>query len=74
LDAELGLQRRRAGAAEWNRLDDYALDFHRRVRAGYHELMQLEPERWVKLDAARSVEEVRAEIWKIVSQRLKTTG
>lgn len=74
LDAELGLQRRQANAAEWNRLDDYALAFHRRVRAGYHELMQLEPERWVKFDAARSVEELRAEIWNVVSRRLQATG
>lgn len=74
LDAELGLQRRQANAAEWNRLDDYALAFHRRVRAGYHELMRLEPERWVKLDAARSIEELRADVWRVVVKRLQIAG
>ena len=34
LDVETGLQRR-ANGGEWNRLDAYQLDFHRRVREGY---------------------------------------
>jgi dTMP kinase len=72
LDAEVGLRRRQANAAEWNRLDDYALAFHQRVRAGYYELMQLEPNRWVKLDAARSVEELSAEVWRVVSQKMES--
>jgi len=71
LDVELGLRRRQANAAEWNRLDDYALAFHQRVRAGYHELMQLEPGRWVKLDATRSTEELHAEVWRVVVERLR---
>ncbi len=71
LNVELGLSRRQVNAAEWNRLDDYALAFHQRVRAGYHELMQLEPGRWVKLDATRSTEELHAEVWRVVVERLQ---
>ena len=66
---EEGLRRRRAGG-EWNRLDAEALDFHRRVRAGYLELARLEPARWYIIDAARAAEEVQSELRALVMARL----
>jgi dTMP kinase len=71
IDAETGLRRRQTNAAEWNRLDDYALDFHARVRAGYLELLQQEPARWVKLDAAQNAEMLEAEVWGVVKDRIE---
>jgi dTMP kinase len=68
---EEGLQRRRLGGDEWNRLDAEALEFHRRVRAGYLELARLEPERWVVVDGSGAAEEVQARIRGIVGARLK---
>jgi dTMP kinase len=68
---EAGLERRQANEEEWNRLDAEALDFHQRVRAGYMELIAQEPERWVVIDAARSVEEVQKEIRMWVKARLE---
>ena len=65
-----GLQRRQLGGDEWNRLDAEALEFHQRVRAGYIELVKQEPERWVVINAARSVKEVQAEIRALVQARL----
>jgi len=70
ITAQEGLQRRQSGGDEWNRLDAEALEFHQRVRAGYLELVEQEPERWVVIDAARSVEEVQAEIRAQVQARL----
>jgi len=70
LDAETGLRRRLKGGGEWNRLDAYALAFHRRVRAGYLELAQAEPERWVKLDATQNVAALEAEVRRVVASRL----
>jgi dTMP kinase len=67
---QTGLQRRRLGGDEWNRLDAERLEFHQRVRAGYLELARQEPQRWVMLDAARPVEEVQAEIRALVQARL----
>lgn len=58
LDVEIGLSRK-GDQDEWNRLDAYTVEFHRRVRAGYHELVKLEPERWVILDANQSWEDVQ---------------
>ena len=71
IQPDQGLQRRLLGGGEWNRLDQEALAFHRRVRAGYLELAGLEPERWVVMDAVRSVEEVQAEIRALVQARLE---
>jgi len=67
---EEGLQRRRLGGDEWNRLDAEALEFHQRVRDGYLKLVEQEPERWVVIDGARSVEEVEAEILTAVQEKL----
>lgn len=70
LDAETGLRRRQHGSGEWNRLDDYALAFHQRVRAGYLELARAEPERWVILDATKSVDVLQAAVWKLAERKL----
>ncbi len=72
VDVEMGLQRRSQGGG-WNRLDAYTLDFHRRVRQGYHLLAQDEPQRWVTLDAAQALELVQEAIRKIVVDRLGLT-
>ncbi len=71
IDVETGIERRKRGGGEWNRLDDQALEFHRRVRAGYLQMVADEPERWVKINAARSVEEIQAEVVAVVMRRLK---
>jgi len=70
LDAETGLRRRQQGGVEWNRLDAYDLDFHRRVRAGYLELVRAEPERWVCLDATQDRDALQAEVRRVVIERL----
>lgn len=69
LDVEEGLRRRVSGGG-WNRLDAYDLDFHRRVRQGYHELAQSDPGRWVTIDAAQPPEAVQAAVRQIVCERM----
>jgi dTMP kinase len=71
VQSDQGIRRRLRGGGEWNRLDREALEFHRRVRMGYLELAGLERDRWVILDASRSVEEVQAEIRTLVQERLQ---
>jgi len=70
LDVEAGLRRKRVGGSEWNRMDDLAVEFHRRVRAGYLEMMEQEPKRWVLIDAARDPEAIAKEVWNIVERRV----
>ena len=66
-----GLRRRQIGGDEWNRLDAEPLRFHERVQAGYRELVRQEPQRWVVVDGARSVEEVHTEVIGAVRARLE---
>lgn len=70
ISAEDGLSRRRTGGGEWNRLDDYALEFHRRVQHGYHELVRQEPNRWATIDASCCQEDVRAELQRVLADRV----
>jgi dTMP kinase len=67
------LQRRSRGG-EWNRLDAYAVEFHRRVRQGYHDLARAEPQRWVIVDAAQPPEQVQVDIRKVIAERLKISA
>ncbi|HLE52846.1 MAG TPA: dTMP kinase [Anaerolineales bacterium] len=70
IDVKVGL-RRRARGGEWNRLDAYNLEFHQRVRQGYHQLAQAEPDRWVVIDAGQPPERVQADVRQVVMERLK---
>lgn len=71
LDVKEGLKRKlaanTAGEGEWNRMDRLKLEFHQRVQAGYLEMAQAEPNRWLVVDAAASV----AEVNKLICQRLE---
>ncbi len=71
--AEEGLSRRRQAAEEgdeWNRMDTHEMAFYRRVREGYHALMQAEPDRWLAFDAAQSINALSVEIAAAVEARL----
>lgn len=64
IDVQEGLKRKQAGGAEeWNRMEEKALAFHQAVRAGYLQLAAAEPQRWLVVDAAQSIEAVHAEIF-----------
>ncbi len=74
ISAEAGLRRRLVNHDEWNRMDDYALQFHERVRAGYLEMAAAEPRRWVVIDADREPDVIHKEVTAVLSRKLKETG
>lgn len=71
LPSEVGLNRRKE-AGLWNRLDDYDLAFHERVRDGYLRLAEAEPQRWVVIDATRSKAEIQSDMQEAVLSRLES--
>ena len=73
LPAEDGLARRKQGG-RWNRLDDYDLEFHQRVRQAFLGLAAADPARWVTVDGRPAVEEVQREIQRVVDPRLAARG
>lgn len=71
VDSAAGLERRRSSGGEWNRLDDYALSFHQRVRQGYLDLARSQPERWVVVDAAQPMDAVQQALRQVILRRLE---
>ncbi|GJQ34933.1 MAG: thymidylate kinase [Anaerolineaceae bacterium] len=69
LDVEVGLGRKKS-ATEWNRLDAYTVEFHKRVRAGYLEMVKAEPRRWAVVDAGQTWESVQAELRVLILKKL----
>lgn len=69
LDVETGLQRK-SRQQEWNRLDAYTLEFHKRVRSGYLELARQEPQRWQVIDAGLKWEQVQNELKNVLTRTL----
>lgn len=69
IDPEKGLQRRRTGG-DWNRLDAYALAFHKRVWQGYQELARQEPKRWVLIDASQPMDVVQDQLRQAILDRI----
>ncbi len=70
LPVEEGLHRREADG-NWNRMDAYDIDFHRRVRQGYLKLATENPDRWVILSAEQSFDPLQDEIRHAVMARIK---
>jgi len=71
LDVEVGLKRKTKNNSEWNRLDAYTVDFHRRVRAGYLEMAEGEPERWAVVDAGQKWDDVQERLRQTVLERIQ---
>jgi len=70
VDVEEGLQRKKKNNEEWNRMDDHAIQFYQRVRAGYLVMVKQEPKRWVMVDAGKKWESVQDELRKGIEGRL----
>jgi dTMP kinase len=73
VDVEEGLQRKKKNNAEWNRMDDHAIQFYQRVRAGYLVMTKQEPKRWVIVDAGQKWESVQEALRKVIEGRLSAT-
>lgn len=69
LDVEIGLGRKKKDN-EWNRLDAYTIEFHKRVRAGYLEMVKQESNRWLVVDAEQKWEAVQDELRRVIEGRI----
>jgi dTMP kinase len=70
VNPKIGLSRKKAGAND--RFEQEALDFHNKVRAGFLQIAQNSPGRWVVIDAALPVKQIEKTIWAHISRRLKS--
>ena len=75
VDTETGLARARSrnqrdANKRESRIDEHELEFHERVRAAYHELVQREPRRWRLIDGSGHPDATAAKVWEEVSRFL----
>jgi len=70
LDIEVGLKRKTQNEVEWNRMDAYTVEFHKRVRAGYLEMVKQEPMRWVVVNSEQKWDDVQSELKKVIIKGL----
>lgn len=75
INPEIGLARSLAKAGQMTvketRHESRALEFHNNLRNGYLEMAEKEPERFIVLNADKSIEDLHQEIVKIVTERFK---
>jgi len=64
LPVEKGLERR-LGNGKLDRLEQEEFEFHQKVREGYLLLAEINPERFIVIDASSSIETVHEVIWEI---------
>ena len=72
LDPGIGLQRARSrgDAVSEDRYERKGLDFHRKLRDGFLDILRGDPKRCRLVDAALSVDAVEQSVWDIVSRAL----
>jgi len=70
LPVGVGLARKRADSATWNRFESEAIAFHTRVQETYRALAAAEPERWYCFDGKKPADELADLIWERVTARL----
>jgi dTMP kinase len=70
VDVEVGLARKRKDEAEFDRIEQEAIAFHRRVQQGYVELAASYPSRIIRVDGNLSQEAVQQKIQEILGKRL----
>jgi len=68
LPENIGLSRIREEDAD--RLEQESMTFHKKVRNGFLELADKEPERFVVLNGKRSIEEIHTDVIKVINKEL----
>lgn len=71
LSPEEGKSRIARGREAEDRLEQEKLEFHNRVFEGYKEIAEFYPERFVKIDASKTKEEIRDKITAYLDKILK---
>lgn len=74
LDIEVGLKRKTQNEVEWNRMDAYTVEFHKRVRAGYLEMAKQEPRRWMVVNSDQKWESVQEELRRVIMNKIEASS
>jgi dTMP kinase len=70
IETETGLSRALARGGRETRLEEQAIEFHRRARDAYHELAGREPQRFRLIDGSGTPEAIAVKVWQHVAALL----
>ena len=70
LDAEEGRRRAAGRQGAEDRMEQQPAEFYQKVRDGYLELAAAEPDRIRVVDASGEIDQIAAEVWGLVSERI----
>lgn len=70
LEVEIGIERARTVSGRADQFEDQKLAFHQRVRDGFIQIAQDNPERCLILDATQSPEQLQVQIQQALTQRI----
>ena len=73
MDISAELSRERISDRELDRMESESIDFFKKVREGYLQIAQDNPERVVVLDANKTIDELHESIKKIISNKLNVS-
>jgi|SRR5271165_5072599 len=73
IDSETGLARALSRGGVETRLEEQAIEFHRKAREAYHELARREPRRFRLIDGRGTPEAIAAKVWEQVAPLLAAT-
>ena len=73
MDISAELSRERISDREMDRMESESIDFFKKVREGYLQIAQDNPERVVVLDASKTIDELHESIKKIISNKLNVS-
>jgi dTMP kinase len=71
IDSETGLARAQSRGGLETRLEEQAIEFHKRAREAYHQLARREPQRFRLIDGNGTPDAIAAKVWTEVSPLIK---
>lgn len=72
IDPDQVLGRKKKRNMEIDRLESAGEDFYDRVYKGYHKIAELDPIRVKCIDATKSIDQIKTEIWEFVTQKMNS--
>ena len=72
IDPDQILDRKKQRNMEIDRLESAGKDFYDRVHKGYHKIAELDPIRVKLIDATKSIDQIKTDIWEFVTQKMNS--
>jgi len=69
IEPRIGLDRASQRVSAADRFENFSLEFHEKIRMGFKEIAQKEPERCHLIDASQAQKDIAEQIWQIVRAR-----